>query len=81
MSIFGGVVTFIVVWWIVLFMVLPFGIKSQIESEFKKDSEGNFENIEAVMRKLEEFTEMYNDPKIADMIYYDEEDSKFKWKV
>lgn len=33
MSIFGGVVTFIVVWWIVLFMVLPFGIKSQIESD------------------------------------------------
>lgn len=55
-------------------------IKSQIESEFKKDAEGNFENIEGVMRRLEEFTEMYNDPKIADMIYYDEEDDKFKWK-
>ncbi len=55
-------------------------IKSQIESEFKKDPEGNFENIEGVMRKLEEFAEMYNDPKIADMIYYDEEDDKFKWK-
>ncbi len=56
-------------------------IKSQIESEFKKDLDGNFINIEGVMRKLEEFTEMYNDPKIADMIYYDEEDDKFKWKV
>lgn len=58
----------------------PQQIKSQIESEFKKDPEGNFENIEGVMRKLEEFAEMYNDPKIADMIYYDEEDDKFKWK-
>jgi len=56
-------------------------IKSQIESEFKKDIDGNFINIEGVMRKLEEFTEMYNDPKIADLIYYDEEDDKFKWKV
>jgi predicted secreted protein len=33
MPIFGGVVTFIVVWWIVLFMVLPFGIKSQAETK------------------------------------------------
>lgn len=56
-------------------------IKSKIESEFKKDTEGNFEDIEGVMRKLEEFTEMYNDPKIADMIYFDEDDNKFKWKV
>jgi predicted secreted protein len=32
MSLFGGVVTFIVVWWVVLFTVLPFGIQSQVES-------------------------------------------------
>ncbi len=56
-------------------------IKSQIESEFKQDLDGNFEDIEGVMRKLEEFAEMYNDPKISDMIYFDEEDDKFKWKV
>ena len=56
-------------------------IKSQIESEFKKDAEGNFEDIDAVMRKLEEFTEMYNDPKIADLIYFDEEEGRFKWKI
>ena len=56
-------------------------IKSQIEQEFKKDSEGNFENIELVFRKLEEFTEMYNDPKIADLLYFDEESGEFKWRV
>lgn len=56
-------------------------IKSKIESEFKQDLDGNFVDIEGVMRKLEEFAETYNDPKIADMIYYDEEDDKFKWKV
>ena len=33
MSLFGGIVTFIVVWWIVLFTVLPWGIRSQIESD------------------------------------------------
>ena len=33
MSIFGGIVTYIVVWWITLFMVLPFGVQSQIESD------------------------------------------------
>jgi predicted secreted protein len=32
MSIFGGIVTFIVVWWIVLFMVLPWGVRSQLEA-------------------------------------------------
>lgn len=56
-------------------------IKSQIEQEFKKDSEGNFEDIESVFRKLEEFTEMYNDPKIADLLYFDEESGEFKWRV
>lgn len=33
MSIFGAIVTYIVVWWIVLFTVLPWGVKSQIEAE------------------------------------------------
>lgn len=64
-----------------LIILTPQQIKSQIESEFKKDSEGNFEDIDAVMRKLEEFTEMYNDPKIADLIYFDEEEGRFKWKI
>lgn len=62
-------------------ILTPQQIKSQIESEFKKDTEGNFEDIDAVMRKLEEFTEMYNDPKIADLIYFDEEEGRFKWKI
>lgn len=59
----------------------PQEIKLQIEKEFKKDREGNFEDIDAVMRKLEEFVEKYNDPKIADLLYFDEEENRFKWKV
>jgi len=33
MSIFGMIVTYVVVWWIVLFAVLPWGVRSQIESD------------------------------------------------
>ncbi len=55
-------------------------VKSQIESEFKKDSEGNFEDIEGVMGKLAELAEENNDPSVAEMIYFDEEENKFKWK-
>ena len=55
-------------------------VKSQIESEFKKDSEGNFEDIEGVMGRLSELAEENNDPSIAEMIYFDEEGNKFKWK-
>ncbi|MEN8721559.1 MAG: DUF1467 family protein [Alphaproteobacteria bacterium] len=29
MSIAGGIVTYIIIWWLVLFMVLPWGITSQ----------------------------------------------------
>ena len=32
MSIYGGIITFVVLWWIVLLCVLPFGIVSQTES-------------------------------------------------
>ncbi len=56
-------------------------VKSQIEKEFKKDAEGNFENIEGVMQKLAELSEKYNDPRVADMLYFDEESNQFKWSV
>lgn len=56
-------------------------IKSQIESQFKKDAEGNFADIEGVMAKLGELAEKYNDPKIAEMIYFDEKENKFKWNI
>lgn len=56
-------------------------IKSQIESQFKKDAEGNFADIEGVMAKLNELADKNNDPKIAEMIYFDEKDNKFKWNI
>ena len=59
----------------------PQQIKSQIESQFKKDAEGNFEDIEGVMAKLNELAEKNNDSKIAEMIYFDESSGKFLWKL
>lgn len=59
----------------------PAQVKSQIESQFKKDVEGNFTDIEGVMAKLNELAEKNNDPKIAEMIYYDETENKFKWSI
>lgn len=56
-------------------------VKSQIESQFKKDAEGNFEDIAGVYAKLEELAEKYNDPKIAEMLYFDEKSGKFEWKI
>lgn len=56
-------------------------IKSQIESQFKKDADGNFVDIEGVMAKLGELAEKNNDPKIAEMVYFDETENKFKWNV
>ncbi len=37
MSITTGIVTFIIVWWTSLFLVLPFGVKSQWEEGKVKD--------------------------------------------
>ncbi|HSR89608.1 MAG TPA: hypothetical protein VLK22_04450 [Candidatus Udaeobacter sp.] len=56
-------------------------IKSQIESQFKKDTEGNFVDLEGVMAKLSELADKYNDPKIVEAIYFDEQDNKFKWNI
>ena len=56
-------------------------VKSQIESQFKKDADGNFIDIEGVMAKLNELAEKYNDPKIAEMYYFDEKENKFKWNI
>jgi len=32
MSIFGTIVTFIVIWWLAFFAALPFGIRGQLET-------------------------------------------------
>ena len=59
----------------------PAQIKSQIESQFKKDAEGNFADVEGVMAKLSELALKNNDPTISEMLYYDETENKFKWTI
>jgi hypothetical protein len=56
-------------------------IKSQIESQFPKNTNGEFENIEAVLSRLEELAAQYNDPRIAEMMYFDEQAGMFKWNI
>ncbi len=56
-------------------------IKSQIESQFKKGADGQFEDVAAVYTKLAEYAQKYNDPKIEEMLYFDESTGQFKWAV
>ena len=56
-------------------------IKQQVESEFSKDTEGNFVEMEQVMTRLAELSEKYNDPEIADILYFDEQSGSFKWNI
>ena len=53
----------------------PVQIKSQIEKEFST------EDVEGIMSKLSELAEKNNDPKIAEMYYFDEKENKFKWNI
>ena len=56
-------------------------IKKMIETQFKKGADGQFEDIESVFAKLNELAKKYNDPKINELVYYDEKTGKFKWTV
>jgi len=55
-------------------------IRNQIDAQFKKDSSGNYQDIGGVLEKLSELSQKYNDPKIAEMLYFDEEKNKFVWQ-
>lgn len=50
-------------------------IKSQIEKEFFA------EDVEGIMGKLNELADKNNDPKIAEMYYFDETTGAFLWKL
>ena len=59
----------------------PSDIRNQINSQFKKSADGNYENIEGVMAKLDELARKNNNPKIAEMLYWDEKQAKFVWQL
>ena len=56
-------------------------IKKQIDTQFIKDMAGNYEDIAGVLEKLSELAQKYNDPNIAELLYFDEKQEKFIWQV
>jgi len=56
------------------------GIKRAISKEFPLDSDGNFTDVEGVLKKLNVLSVDYNDPTIADLYYFDEQTGEFKWR-
>lgn len=56
-------------------------IYQKIDAVFEKDTDGNYEDLDSVMMALEKAGKKYNDPKIAELYYFDEESGKFKWNI
>jgi hypothetical protein len=56
-------------------------IKQQMENKYKKDAEGNFQELEKVLIELNDLAEKYTDPKIAELYYFDEVSGKFVWNI
>jgi len=54
-------------------------VRQAIDFQFKKDPSGQYEDIAGVLDKLNELTKQNNDPKIAEMLYFDEQAGIFKW--
>ena len=59
----------------------PQQIKTQVELRFSRDEDGQFENVEDVFTMLDRLAKQYSNPKIADMLYFDEAEGKFKWNI
>lgn len=55
-------------------------IKKDVDSKFIKGENGDFEDITGVLNSLRDYSKMYNDPKIAELYYFDETQGKFVWK-
>jgi hypothetical protein len=54
-------------------------VRQTIDAQFKKDASGQYEDIAGALEKLGELAENNNDPKIAEMLYFDEQAGVFKW--
>ncbi|MBU1613170.1 hypothetical protein KKC87_01930 [Patescibacteria group bacterium] len=55
-------------------------IKDDIEETFTTNSSGEFLDIDGILLKLDELAKKFNDPKIAELYYFDEQQGKFVWK-
>ncbi|MEN5083464.1 DUF1467 family protein [Bosea sp. TWI1241] len=53
MSIGGGIAVYFVIWWTVLFAVLPFGVRSQVEAgEVVRGSEPGAPHVPGLRKKV-----------------------------
>lgn len=57
----------------------PQEIKLLVESKYKRDEAGHFEDIEGAFGYLQELSNQHNDPKITDLLYFDEASGAFLW--
>jgi len=55
-------------------------VKKLIMSEFGYAEGGQFEDVGAVINRLQELAADFNDPEIADLYYFDEQSGEFKWR-
>lgn len=56
-------------------------IKNKIDSAFAKDAQGDYQDIDGVMEALQKAADKYNDPKISELLFWDEGKGKFGWNV
>lgn len=54
-------------------------IKISIENAYNKDENGDFVDLPGVLNKIMELANKYNDPKIKELYYFDENKNKFVW--
>lgn len=56
-------------------------IRDKIDAAFEKEDDGSYKDLDLVMNALQKAAEKYNDPKIAELYYFDEKEGKFVWNV
>jgi len=54
-------------------------IKKMVDTQFQKDETGQYQDLEGVFGLLDELAEKYNDPKIKELLYFDENTGGFVW--
>jgi hypothetical protein len=59
----------------------PVEIRAKIDASFEKDEQGNYKDMDGVFIVLGRAAAKYNDPKISELYYFDENSGEFKWNV
>lgn len=73
MGLVSGLATYFIIWWICLFLVLPFGVKSQLESE---DSEQRLGTVSSAPAQSMMWRRVVATTLLASLVF-----SLFYWAV